>query len=196
MTHSGSFTSQLPDALFETIKSELLQHPEGLKEYDLIQALKPHGFFVVPGDSAVSTYMIFQVHFLLFHALYVLRNQLLASKQNWLEIGVLNIQLLPYQEDKDALITPDKLCEYYLDLNNLENTSEDDVNKLIASFWNKLGKHEKRDEALTALGLEDPVNNNTIKETYRRLAMEHHPDRGGDKDRLQAINAAIKILLK
>ena len=32
------------------------------------------------------------------------------------------------------------------------------------------------------------------KRAYRRLAMRHHPDRGGDPARLQAIHAAMPIL--
>lgn len=35
----------------------------------------------------------------------------------------------------------------------------------------------------------------TIKRHYRRLAMRHHPDRGGDKAQLQIINAAMEALL-
>lgn len=188
--------SKLPELLFEVILNELQSHSAGLKEYDLIQKLRSHGFFVLSEDAPGTPQELFQTHFLLYHALYVLRDQLIASKQGYLEIQMLKIQLLPYMEGREALTTQNRLREYYLDLNNLENTSEEDVCNLIASFWNRLSRHEGRDDALAVLGLEDPVNNNTIKETYRRLAMQHHPDRGGDKDRLQAINAAINILLK
>ena len=191
-----SSKKQLTDALFDAIMNELQQYPTGIKEYELLQNLRTHGFFIVSSDSYSSPYEVFQTHFLLFHALYLLRNQLFAKKQGVLNIEALNIQLLPYQEGDTVPTMQDKLSEYYLDLLNLDNTNEDDVNELIASFWNNLGKHEKRDDALATLGLEDPVDNHTIKNVYRRLAMEHHPDRGGDKDRLQVLNAAIRILLK
>jgi len=192
----NSFTSQLPRALFEAIEIELLQHSDGIKEYDLIQTLKPHGFFDISNGTSMLPHELFKVHFLLYHALYVLHDQFLLRKQAYLEIGVLIIKLLPYTEGSDTLSTQNKLREYYLDLSNLENTSEDDVNNLLASFWIKVTNYDKRDDALSILGLEDPVDNVLIKETYRRLAMQHHPDRGGDKVKLQEINAALNILLK
>lgn len=196
MTQRFTLSTDLLETLLESLKCELQRHPNGIKEYELLQNLKPLGYFKLSDDSCSTPHELFQAHFLLFHALYVLRNQLLVSKQGWLEIEALNIQLLPYQQGTDALTMHDRLAEYYLDLTNLEHTSNDDVNKLIASFWTRLNKHDKRDEALAALGLKDPVSNSTIKETYRKLAMEHHPDRGGDNTRLQAINNAISILLK
>lgn len=33
-----------------------------------------------------------------------------------------------------------------------------------------------------------------IKKTYRKLSMKHHPDRGGDKEKFQKINAAYQVL--
>jgi len=195
MIKSGSSPVQIPVSLLEVVKIELEQHQTGIKEYDLIQLLKGYGFFETPGGTPMPPHVIFQIHFMLFHVLYVLRDRLLIDKQGYLEIDVLKIQLLPYQKGNAAITTHDKLREYYLDLTNLENTTEDEINELIDSFWTGLGRHGKRDEALDTLGLVDPVTNENIRETYRKLVMKHHPDRGGDKDRLQAINSAITILL-
>ena len=196
MTQTSPPIEQRLDTLIDVIQHELRQYPNGIKEYELLQSLKPHGFFRKPDNTYLMPHEIFQAHFLLFHALYILRQQLQQSKQGWLEIEVLNIQLLPYEETTDALMLPDTLAEYYLNLDNLENTSESDVNKLIASFWHNFNKQDQRDDALAILGLVDPVSNRVIKETYRKLVMEHHPDRGGDKSQLQTINNAINILLK
>jgi len=80
-------------------------------------------------------------------------------------------------------------------LNNLINTSEDDVYDMLASFWNNFNRFDNRDAALAELGLKDPVDDKTIKDEYRRLAMQHHPDRGGDSDKLQKINDALALLL-
>ncbi|NNG14653.1 MAG: DnaJ domain-containing protein, partial [Gammaproteobacteria bacterium] len=44
--------------------------------------------------------------------------------------------------------------------------------------------------------LDDPVSDADIKQQYRRLAMQHHPDRGGDDATLQKINAAMNILTR
>jgi len=187
---------ELPEALFEAIICELRAKPEGIREFDLLKSLKNHGFFQFLGESPMPAPELFKAHFLLYHCLYLLRDKMLVNKQAWLKIEAVSIQMLSYEEGKGGLSKLDKLRDYYLDFGNLENTSEDDVYELIASFWNKISKHDKRDEALATLGLEDPVDKKIIKDTYRRLAMEHHPDRGGDKERLQEINSAINILLK
>jgi len=85
--------------------------------------------------------------------------------------------------------------EYYLDLPNLEQTTERDVDELLAAFRVRFQRQDARAEALMELGLNDPVDDATIKRTYRQLAMRHHPDRGGATARLQAINAALRVLL-
>jgi curved DNA-binding protein CbpA len=48
--------------------------------------------------------------------------------------------------------------------------------------------------ALSILELDDPSDLKEIKGQYRKLAMRHHPDRGGSKEKLQAINGAMKTL--
>ena len=63
-----------------------------------------------------------------------------------------------------------------------------------APFSLRLSEDE-RQAALTVLGLQDPVENTDIKMAYRRLAMAHHPDRGGDEETLKEINLAAKTLL-
>jgi hypothetical protein len=113
-----------------------------------------------------------------------------------LQIDTLCIRRLPWTPGDNALTGPDTLRDYYLDWSNFENMTDDNACDLLASFWRRLDMYDQRADALAELGLEDPVDNETIKLTWRRLAMEHHPDRGGDKDRLQAINAAIDCLIR
>ena len=66
---------------------------------------------------------------------------------------------------------------------------------MLASFWNKVNHYDNREAALAELGLKDPIDDESIKQEYRRLAMQHHPDRGGDTDKLQKINDALALLL-
>ncbi len=188
-------STQLPDLFFTAIEQELQGHPAGMREYELIGILRDRGFFDFLPPPPADPLQLFRAHFLLFHALYTLGDRLSSSEQGRLEIGPLCIRRLPWSAGDSSLTTPDPLRAYYLDWSNLDGTTEDDVCKLIASFWNRLGKFENRDEALAELGLEDPVDDATIKLAWRRLAMEHHPDRGGDNDRLQAINAAVDCLI-
>jgi len=46
------------------------------------------------------------------------------------------------------------------------------------------------------LGLQDFASLDEIKKEYRRLALIHHPDRGGNLERMKLINSAYDILSK
>lgn len=173
----------------------LAGHPEGLSEHALLGLLREAGHLDFgPGGDALHG--LFRDHFLLFHALYRLRDRAWAERRATLEIGPLRIRWLPYLEGENAVGAPDPLREYYLDPANLRATSAGDVADLLSAFWTRLGRRERRAEALAQLGLADPVDDAAIRRAYRRLAMAHHPDRGGDDARLQAINAAAAVLLK
>ena len=184
----------IPKAFLLALQVELENKIEGIGEYDLMMNLKSQGYFDFLSKPALP-HELFRAHFFLFHSLYLLSNILLESKVGLLEIHTLKIQLHPYQNGENAIQTDSKLNAYYLDFNNLENTTEDDVSDMLASFWNKYNKFENRDEALAELGLQDPVTDKIIKQEYRRLIMQHHPDRGGETEKLQKLNDVIKSLL-
>ena len=184
----------ISQAILLALQVELESNPEGIGEYDLMTSLKSQGYFNFLSQPALP-HELFQAHFFLFHALYLLSNQLLEQKEFLLEIHTLKIQLLPYQAGEKALQVDSKLKAYYLDFNNLENTSEEDVYEMLSSFWNKFNNYDNRKEALAELGLKDPVEDQKIKKEYRRLIMQHHPDRGGNTEKLQKLNDVIKILL-
>ncbi len=44
------------------------------------------------------------------------------------------------------------------------------------------------------LGVPRDADQDTIKKAYRKLAMQHHPDKGGDPNEFQKINEAYEIL--
>ncbi len=186
--------SPIPNAFILALQVELENYPQGIGEYDLMSNLKLQGYFDFLSAPALP-HELFRAHFFLFHALYVLSDCLLEEKSHLLKIHTLNIQLLPYQAGENALQEDDKLKAYYLDFNNLENTSEEDVYDMLTSFWNKYHQFENREGALSVLGLTDPVEDKVIKQEYRRLIMQHHPDRGGDTEKLQKLNDVIKLLL-
>lgn len=181
-------------AFILALQVELENHSEGIGEYDLMMNLKSQGYFSFLSQPALP-HELFQAHFFLFHSLYLLSNSLLEKNSHLLNIHTLKIQLLPYQEGEKCLQVDDKLKAYYLDFSNLENTYEEEVYDLLASFWNQFNRIDKREDALKELGLKDPVDNNKIKETYRRLIMQHHPDRGGTNGKIQTLNNVIKVLL-
>lgn len=190
----------IPEAFILSLQAELEKNPEGIGEYDLLQNLKSHGYFDFLSSPA-SPHELFHAHFFLFHSLYLLRDIFLDKKLYILNIHTLKIQLQPYHvgiksiESENNLQEADKLRAYYLDLNNLEKMSEDDVYDMLTAFWNKINRYDNREAALAELGLTDPVDDKVIKQEYRRLAMQHHPDRGGDSEKLQKINDAVALLL-
>lgn len=191
---SKNIHQSISEAFLLVLQVELENEPEGMSEYDLIAKLKSQGYFDFLSQPALP-HELFQAHFILFHSLYLLSDVLAEQKLGELDIHTLKIQLLPYQSGENVLQLDDKLKSYYLDFNNLENTSEEDVYDMLASFWNKFNKFENRDVALAELGLKDPVNDKVIKKEYRRLIMLHHPDRGGDTEKIQKLNDTIKYLL-
>jgi len=93
-----------------------------------------------------------------------------------------------------ALATHDPLRDYYLDLDNLNQTDADQVEQMLDGFWCRYLAAADHGEALACLGLTAPVSFDEVKSTYRRLVMEHHPDRGGDTAQLQQINEAMAVL--
>ena len=182
------------EAFVLVLQAELEKQLVGISEYDLIQALKLHGYFDFLSIPA-SPHELFHAHFFLFHTLYLLRDRFLENEKYVLNINTLKIQLLPYEKGEHHLQEEDKLRSYYLDINNLDTTSENDVYDMLAKFWSKFNHVDKREAALAELCLKDPIDDEIIKQKYRRLIMQHHPDRGGDTEKLQKLNDAIKILL-
>ncbi len=182
--------------LQQQLEQQLRAHPKGISEHALIKQLQTADEKILPHGQLHNPLALFQIHFILFHALYQLRDKLWERQQGRLEIKPLLIKLWPYQTGRHALSHNDPLRIYYLDLNNLETTGEKDVTELLATFWHRLNNGDGRRTALDELGLCDPVDDETIKQTWRQLVMQHHPDRGGNKTRLQIINSAMDWLRK
>mmetsp|Transcript_30791 Transcript_30791/g.57715 ORF Transcript_30791/g.57715 Transcript_30791/m.57715 type:complete len:231 (+) Transcript_30791:83-775(+) len=49
-------------------------------------------------------------------------------------------------------------------------------------------------DALDTLGLTVGCNGQDVTRAFRRLARQHHPDKGGDKEKFQKLNAAYELL--
>ena len=50
------------------------------------------------------------------------------------------------------------------------------------------------DNHYEVLGVEKNASENEIKKAYRKLAMEHHPDKGGNENKFKMINEAYSVL--
>ena len=179
---------------FDVLLSVLQQHPQGVSEYDLINALREVFDEISVTVDLSDSHRLFQLHFVLFHYLYRLRDRLLETQRGYLQIDLLTITLMPYHRGQAAIAEHDNKRAYYLDLSNLEKTSREDVTDMLDGFWQKLMAGDQRVDALAVLELEEGVDYPAIKSQYRKLAMRHHPDRGGCEAKLQAINQAMDIL--
>lgn len=173
----------------------LQEYPEGMKEFELLQIMATQGVEDFEGQLFRDPLVMFQRHFLLFHCLYRLRDRLMSYKEGNLVIHCLEIKLVPYVETDTQFPCPtDALRDYYLDLTHLIRMTTTDVEMLLDNFWLRYMAADNRKEALKVLGLADPVSLVDIKAKYRRLVMEYHPDRGGNKAMFQAINKAMMEL--
>jgi len=172
-----------------------LQH-EGISEFDLFAVLDSRGLDIFSRQAFADKPSLFRAHFLLMHTLYQMRQGLQPSQR--LDINPMRIRLWNSDEaeqttDIDAV---DHMGDYYLELQNLDDTTEEQIEEMIGRFWARFSGVQQRPQALSVLGLQDPVNDDEIKSRYRELAMEHHPDRGGDAERFAAIQGAMEILEK
>ncbi len=163
-------------------------------EYDLIRWLQAPEQAIFREDALADTTTMFRTHFLVMHCLYRLRNEWLENGRGFLSITALRIVLLPPdQRGGQEISEQDPLADYYLDLNEL-STSEEDIDQLLNDFWKRMVIPESYDDDLACLGLSAPADKQSIRMQYRRLAMEHHPDRGGNHEKFREITAAYQRL--
>lgn len=174
----------------------LIDHAEGLAEYDLLALLCEQGLPVFSEVDRSDSLNIFRRHFLLFHLLYRLRDQLYREQKGHLEIHCLKIRLTPWNP-ANALLPgrPDTLREYYLDLGKLTNTTRKDVEELLENFWEMYLRADRRPESLVILGLPPNASQAEIKKRFRKLARRHHPDHGGVPEKFRKIHRAAELLL-
>jgi DnaJ-domain-containing protein 1 len=174
----------------------LLQHPDGISEYQLLQRLREKEGALFPRLELDDHLGLFQSHFLLFHTLYCLRDTLHEEQRGLLRISALLIELCDYEAGEAALCEADPLRDYYLDLTHLDATGEADVEALLNGFWQRLqqGDPQQVAAALAELELPEASNFSQVKHQYRRLVMSHHPDRGGSSAKMHALNEALELL--
>lgn len=182
--------------LEQACRELLTRHPQGLSEYQLLQYLRSEEFALLPKVKLDDHLGLFQSHFLLFHLLYHLRDHLHETHQGSLSISALSIRLSPYRAVDASLCESDPLRDYYLDLDNLHTAGERDVLELLASFWQRmqLDEPEKIEAALEVLEMEQAQAFCEVKAQYRRLVMQHHPDRGGEAAKMHALSEALEIM--
>ncbi len=184
------------NTLLPLILSLLRDQTGGLSEYELMQMLAEYEVF---SDFSEETQLaLFQKHFVIMNALYELQHQLWQDEQLYLEVSPLNIQIMlsvkSGSEQAIIISETEKLSAYYRDWQNFENTDEQEVINLLSHFWQKYISMDKRESAFEVLELPPDAARQAITESYRRLAAQHHPDKGGDKEMFIKIRQAYEIL--
>lgn len=164
-------------------------------EYDLLRWLQQPQQGLFSPTALQETQSMFQAHFLLMHCLYSLRQQWANERSALLDISALQIQKHPWpahsqQQQPDQR---DPLAAYYLDLQHLQ-TSDDDIEQLLRNFWQRLLQPADEAADLATLELQPPTDAGEIRLQYRKLAMRHHPDRGGQPERFRDIQSAYQRL--
>ena len=178
------------------MESLVQQHPVELSEFLLIKKLQQYNYEGFPTIPLTDNMELFKMHFILHHALYRLQQQLLQEQRYCLVISTLKIQLFPYQAGQTNISEYDVIRDYYLNWDNFEKMTGEKLTLLLNQFWQKIYTKTDYQHALNILNLQEPTSYELVKKRYRILVGQHHPDRGGDKEKLQQINYAMEILEK
>lgn len=196
--------------LMSALRAMKAQLIEGKTEFDIISSLKQSPYEIFNDDAMQDPLMLFQTHFILFHALYSLQQEWRCNQVGELEISALRIQLQPLVNPSNsghnqAIQAHDPLSTYYLDWNNFVQTNEQEVESLLDSFWQKMaiddgrGGYSEEDvqAAKLCLGLQDEahISQAQIKQQYKKRQHQHHPDKGGSVDASQKLQDAYQLLL-
>ena len=95
--------------LAEQLHELLRAAPAGISEFQLIQQLKARHSTHIPNLGLDDKLVLFRTHFLVFNALYLLRDRLWAEGSGHLQISPLHVQLLPYAGANAGLAEQDAL---------------------------------------------------------------------------------------
>lgn len=192
---------QQVDHLLVAVEHELrAAGPTGLSELALIRALQSDRWALIGPVAFHEPDRLYPVHFLLFHVLYRLRDQIGESGES-LQIspGCLRISSsVPIPLASSLPGSPDALRAFYLDLSQYF-MSEATIRDMMDRFWS--GAAARKPDTPSAvnagkvLGLDPlPVEFSTVKQRFRKLVMRAHPDRGGDTGEVQKLNQAFSLL--
>ncbi|MDO3386470.1 DNA-J related domain-containing protein [Gilvimarinus sp. SDUM040013] len=190
-----------PNPLLEMVRQLLFEDGQQFSEHALLKIAVARG--LIPEEFGSCSKRLFQAHFVLFNALYHLQQEL-AAQALYLDIGLVQVSVRRFQPASGARelgsSRDEKLRRYYFDWSHFDQATVASVNEMLDDFWLRMGRQPvveaDRTRALDVMGLADPVSWSAVKQRYRRLAMQHHPDRGGDVDQLKQVNWAMTILEK
>lgn len=187
-----------------------------MAETDLLRAFFPDEDLFIHGVGLD----LFHKHFLLYRRLWMFDDELRMStgQRLWIR-GIRSTLLEPPEAGLCRWLNPEtgefcqqpaggELCprhsslapetdgmkSYYFDWKNLEAMTEEGLQEMVEGFFRWMGNRGNRAEALETLGLPIDAGPRDIKARWRKLSLDHHPDRGGDPARFQELSAAWAVL--
>ena len=192
------------DPIIQRLKT-LIQVGHHYSEHTLITRLAEEQYEPFATLDLKHSRNLFSAHFLIRHCLYRLQDTYRKEPQNnhlTLHISALGVQLFSKDNEADpspikkvsAEASPAELRDYYLDIRHYFETTEEDVEQLLNSFWQRYLSKDDTAKALASLGLEPGASYEEVKTSYRHLAQQHHPDKGGDAKTFAEISAAKRLL--
>lgn len=203
LEQAKSKTRERSELQLDDLVYDLLRYGSApLKEFDLLKQLQAMGLFdgLQKAYAKQADLLLFKQHFIIKNCLYRLQQRLWQSRQAYLNISLTEISLLPYPEaitdagQGQALAEVDQnLAAYYLDWTNFD-TSAEQVDALLASFWLRFHAADDLLLAYQTLELEPGAELSEIKQRYKIMAQANHPDKGGDGERFIACRQAYQLL--
>ncbi|MEC7727779.1 MAG: DNA-J related domain-containing protein [Pseudomonadota bacterium] len=185
--------------LLVAVEHELRSAPAGLNELSLIKALQRPPWELLGQVVFSEPEKLYPVHFLLFHVLYRLRDQLSETGES-LKISPLSIRI-----ESQSVVggegvpdSVDTLRQFYLDLSQYR-LPEEAIQQMMNDFWagapGQAPAQSEAREAAEVLGFQAvPTDFPTVKQRFRRAVMHAHPDRGGKTETIQHLNQAFAVL--
>ena len=144
---------------------------------------------------------LFQQHFVLYHLLYRLQQDLLQLRQGFLRIDLAKVQFLP-MSDAPQLSNDASRRDYYSNWQHFYAMTEQILDQQLNAFWQFVGQqhsagdHVSSSDALSLLQLSPDFSLLQLKKAYRAKALQLHPDRGGDQQQFILLRQAYQQLLR
>ena len=189
-----SALEELVGRIMDAAEALLRTHPEGMSELAMLRTLQDEPWRLFGNIDFSSPTALYPAHFLLFHSLYRQRERLAAENDETIDISPLTIRIRPtVGGGRQAAGQHDALHTFYRDLAN-HDLGETTINRMLDDFWQGITRPADDDLQLAChtLAIDTPPPDlSTARNAFRRLAMRHHPDRGGSDEQLQALNRAM-----
>lgn len=197
--HTSTVLAEQIQHLMIAVEAILRDNDEGFSELALIKSLQRSPWQLLGPVDFSDPSCLYPVHFLVFHVLYRLRDEL-GQQGESVSVSPLTIKLRTNDivAGNGSPAKSDPLRAFYLDLSNYD-LSAAAIDRMMDDFWSgHTGRRPAPDDALDAAGAlgfdELPDSFDTVKHRFRRAVMQAHPDRGGETARVQVLNDAFALL--